>query len=132
MKRPNLKGASFMAAVTGGAFVVSAVLPHGGVDGLSLCPWYHLTGHLCPFCGMTRAFVAITHFDIQSAIDFNPGSPLIYGAFAYILWASINALRRGESEIRPVNRILYISWIVPTIAVFSWLFYQRWIRVFLF
>jgi len=132
MKWPGINGASVMAAVTGGAFVVSAILPHGKVDGLKLCPWYHLSGYPCPFCGMTRAFVAITHFDIKSAIDFNPGSPLIYAAFAYILWASINALRRGESEIKPFNRTLYLSWIVPTIAVFSWLFYQRIIRILLF
>ena len=131
MKWPGINGASITAAVTGGALIVSAILPHGGV-GLKLCPWYHLSGHPCPFCGMTRGFVAITHFDLQSAMEFNPGSPLIYGAFVYMMWASIIALRKGESEVKPLSKTLYLSWLVPTLAVFSWMFYQRIVRLLLF
>ncbi|MGY8727854.1 MAG: DUF2752 domain-containing protein [Candidatus Poseidoniales archaeon] len=111
--------------------MVSAILPHGGVNGLKLCPWYYLSGYPCPFCGMTRGFVAITHFDLQSAMEFNPGSPFIYGAFAYMMWASISALRKGESEMKPLSKILYISWLVPTLAVFTLMFYQRIVRVLL-
>ena len=111
--------------------MVSAILPHGGVNGLKLCPWYYLSGYPCPFCGMTRGFIAITHFDLQSAMELNPGSPLIYGAFAYMMWASVSALRKGESEMKPLSKILYISWLVPTLAVFSLMFYQRIVRVLL-
>jgi hypothetical protein len=132
MQWPGINGASITAAVTGGALIVSAILPHGGVDGLELCPWYYVSGHLCPFCGMTRGFVAITHFDLQSAIEFNLGSPLIYGAFAYMMWASISALRKGESEVKPLSKTLYLSWLVPTLVVFSWMFYQRIVRLLLF
>ena len=132
MQWPGINGASITAAVTGGALIVSANLPHGGVDGLELCPWYYVSGHLCPFCGMTRGFVAITHFDLQSAIEFNLGSPLIYGAFAYMMWASISALRKGESEVKPLSKTLYLSWLVPTLVVFSWMFYQRIVRLLLF
>ena len=131
MKWPRVNAASITAAVTGGALIVSAILPHGRVDGLRLCPIYHLTGHLCPFCGMTRGFVAITHFDISAAVDFNPGTPLVYAAFVYMLWASFRALQRGETELKPVNKGLYYSWIVPTIFVFSFMFYQRVIKVWL-
>jgi len=132
VKWPGINGASATAAVTGGALALSAILPHRGVDGLKLCPWYHLSGYPCPFCGMTRAFIAITHFDLQSALELNPGSPLIYGAFAYMMWVSLSALRRGESEVKPLNRTLYLSWLMPTLAVFSWLFYERIIRVLWF
>ena len=55
--------------IASGALLTSAILPHGEVDGLNLCPWFHLTGHQCPFCGMTRGFVAMTHFDFQAALD---------------------------------------------------------------
>ena len=41
--------ASLTAAVTGGALIVSAILPHGEVDGMKLCPIFHLTGHECSF-----------------------------------------------------------------------------------
>ncbi|MFQ3316800.1 MAG: hypothetical protein ACI8T6_000215 [Candidatus Poseidoniaceae archaeon] len=131
MKWPGVNEASITAVVTGGALMVSAILPHGGVNGLKLCPWYYLSGYPCPFCGMTRGFVAITHFDLQSAMEFNPGSPFIYGAFAYMMWASISALRKGESEMKPLSKILYISWLVPTLAVFTLMFYQRIVRVLL-
>jgi hypothetical protein len=132
MKWPRVNAASITAAVTGGALTVSALLPHGGVDGLRLCPWYHLSGHLCPFCGMTRGFVAITHFDISTALDFNPGAPLVYAAFVYMLWASLRALRHGETEMKPVNKGLYYSWMIPTILVFSFMFYQRIVKILLF
>ena len=69
--------------IASGALITSAILPHGEVDSLNLCPWYHLTGHQCPFCGMTRGFVAMTHIDYQAAIDFNLGTPLVYIAFVY-------------------------------------------------
>jgi len=127
-----MNSASITAAVTGGALAVSAILPHGGVGGLKLCPWYHLSGHPCPFCGMTRAFVAITHFDIQAAIEFNPGSPLIYGAFVYMLWASTSALRRREKIVVLPNKIVYNSWITLTVTIFAWLFYERILRLIFF
>ncbi len=127
-----MSSASITAVVTGGALAVSAILPHGEVGGLKLCPWYHLSGHPCPFCGMTRAFVAITHFDIQAAIEFNPGSPLIYGAFVYMLWASASALRRRETIAVLPNKIVYNSWITLTVITFAWLFYERILRLIFF
>jgi|TARA_B100001094_G_scaffold331550_1_gene400282 hypothetical protein len=131
MKWPPVNAASISAAITGGALLVSAILPHGEVDGMKLCPIFHLTGHECPFCGMSRGFVAITHFDIPRAIVFNPGSPLIYGAFIYMFWGSIQALRDGETALKPVSKTIYYSWLIPTILVFLFMFYQRVIKVFL-
>ena len=64
--------------IASGALITSAILPHGDIDGFNLCPHYYLTGQECPFCGMTRGFVAITHLDLKSALDFNLGTPLIY------------------------------------------------------
>ena len=131
MKWPGINAASITAAVTSGALVVSAVLPHGRVDGMSLCPIYHLTGTECPFCGMSRGFVAITHFDVPSALDFNPGSPLIYGAFVYLLWASIKALRNGDKQLQPINKTLYFAWITPTLLIFSYMFYSRVLKLWI-
>tara|TARA_B100001564_G_scaffold348764_1_gene351087 strand:- start:862 stop:1260 length:399 start_codon:yes stop_codon:yes gene_type:complete len=130
MKRVVVNHASLTAAVTGGALLVSAILPHGEVDGMKLCPIFHLTGHECPFCGMSRGFVAITHLDIPRAIEFNPGSPLIYGAFVYMFWGSVQSLREGETALKPVKKKLYYSWLIPTILVFLFMFYQRVIKVF--
>lgn len=131
MKWPGINAASITAAVTSGALVVSAVLPHGRVDGMKLCPIFHATGHECPFCGMSRGFVAITHFDISSALDFNPGSPLIYVSFVYLLTTSIQALRNGETQLKPVPKPLYFAWLLPTLLVFSYMFYVRIVDVWI-
>ena len=131
MKWPGINAASITAAVTSGALVVSAVLPHGRVDGMKLCPIFHATGHECPFCGMSRGFVAITHFDIPSALDFNPGSPLIYASFVYLLYTSIQALRNGETQLKPVPKPLYLAWLLPTLLVFSYMFYVRIVNVWI-
>ena len=131
MKWPGINAASITAAVTSGALVVSAALPHGRVDGMKLCPIFHATGHECPFCGMSRGFVAITHFDVPSALEFNPGSPLIYAAFVYLLWASIQALRNGEKQLKPINKSLYMGWLVPSLLVFSYMFYVRIVDVWI-
>ena len=77
-------------AVTGGALATSFILPHEGAGGLQLCPWYHLTGVECPFCGMTRGFVAISHGDLPTAVELNEGSPLIYGAFVVLVFLISN------------------------------------------
>jgi hypothetical protein len=40
------------------------------------CPLYRLTGFACPGCGMTRAFHALFHGDILTALDFNALVPV--------------------------------------------------------
>ena len=88
------------------------------VDGMKLCPIFHLTGHECPFCGMSRVFVSYQLFDIARAIEFNPGSPLIYGAFVYMFWGSVQALYKEKTALKPVKKeSFYYSWLIPTIFV---------------
>jgi len=110
--------------IASGALVTSAILPHGEVDSLNLCPWYHLTGHQCPFCGMTRGFVAITHFDFQAAIDFNLGTPLVYIAFVYFALRSIVPIIVEGKKIQ-VPKPAYNIWLVSTIAVFAVMAWDR-------
>ena len=120
-------------AITGGALATSFIMPHGQVDGLRLCPWYHLSGVECPFCGMTRGFVAISHFDIQAAMEFNLGSPLIYGAFVVVFGRSIWAWRNGQLDNPPdLSEKITMPWLVTSIAIFGWMLYIRWIQPFLF
>jgi hypothetical protein len=120
--------AAIMAAISGGALAVSAILNPSKVTGLSLCPIFHLTGVECPFCGMTRSFVSITHARFSEALDYNLGSPLIYGAFVWMLFASIRDLRNGQYKDIPLTpKWLYNSWLVLTIPVFVWLFWSRWL-----
>ena len=122
--------AAVMAVVSGGALTVSAILSPAKMAGTSLCPLFHLTGVQCPFCGMTRAFISITHADFAEAIDYNPGSPLIYGAFIWMLYSSIRDLRSRQVKLMPSTpRFLYIGWLTLTIPVFAWLFWSRWLSL---
>ena len=120
--------AAIIAAISGGTLAVSAILNPRNVTGLSLCPIFHLTGIECPFCGMTRSFVSITHARFSEALDYNLGSPLIYGAFVWMLYASIRDLRNGQFNNTPSTpKWLYNSWLALTIPVFVWLFWSRWL-----
>lgn len=120
--------AAFTAIISGGALSVSAILNPNRVTGLNLCPIFHLTGIECPFCGMTRSFVSITHARFSEALDYNIGSPLIYGAFVWMLYASIRDLRLGQyKDIPSAPKWLHNSWLIITIPVFAWLFWSRWL-----
>ncbi len=120
--------AAMMAVISGGALGISAILQPNRVTGLSLCPVFHLTGVLCPFCGMTRSFVSITHARFSEALDYNLGSPLIYGAFVWMLYASIRDLKSGQYKgIPSAPWWLQKSWLMLTIPVFAWLFWSRWL-----
>ena len=113
-------------AFTGGVLATSVILPHGGVDNLELCPWKHISGFDCPFCGMTRAFVAISHLDIHAAMDFNPGSPLIYLAFVAVFIRSIWSWKIGVNEDPPpFPSPVFSGWLFLCIIVFSWTAYSR-------
>ena len=120
--------AAMMAVISGGALGISAILQPNRVTGLSLCPVFHLTGVLCPFCGMTRSFVSITHTRFSEALDYNLGSPLIYGAFVWMLYASIRDLRLKQySSLPSVPKWLLRTWLSLTIPIFAWLFWSRWL-----
>jgi len=113
-------------AFTGGVLATSVILPHGGVDDLELCPWKLISGFDCPFCGMTRGFVAISHLDIDAAMDFNPGSPLIYSAFVAVFIRSIWSWKIGANENPPPFPVpVFSGWLWLCIIVFSWVAYSR-------
>ena len=124
MKPSKIPEGAIHLVVTGGALATSFVLPHGGVDDLKLCPFYHLTGTECPFCGMTRGFVAITHLDLKSALDFNLGTPLIYLAFIYLSLRSLVPIASDIKEFKIPNSI-YNLWLFSTITVFAIMAWNR-------
>ena len=120
----SIKKEDIEGAIASGALITSAILPHGDIDGLNLCPHYYLTGQECPFCGMTRGFVAITHLDLKSALDFNLGTPLIYLAFIYLSLRSLVPIASDIKEFKIPNSI-YNLWLLSTITVFAIMAWNR-------
>jgi len=75
---------------------------------------------------MTRGFVAISHLDIDAAMDFNPGSPLIYSAFVAVFIRSIWSWKIGANENPPPFPVpVFSGWLWLCIIVFSWVAYSR-------
>lgn len=52
--------------------------------GRSLCLFRTITGHECPGCGMTRAFVALLHGDVAGAFRHNRMSLIVLPLLAYV------------------------------------------------
>jgi hypothetical protein len=59
--------------------------------------WFRAVADLdCPFCGMTRSFVALAHGDVASAFRFHLAGPLLFAAMAAALVAvAVAVVRRG-------------------------------------
>ena len=51
-----------------------------------LCGFYWLTGHECPFCGLTRALFALAKGDWAAALQFNALSPLGFAMLFSLFW----------------------------------------------
>lgn len=70
----------------GGALAL-LLLPADYFDtGRSICPSMLFFKTECPGCGMTRAGMHLLHFDLESAIYFNPGILFFFPVLAF-LWA---------------------------------------------
>ena len=58
------------------------------------CPFKGVTGVDCPFCGMTRATLAMGHGDFRDAFSLHPFAPFVLLGFIAVL-AVIVAGRTG-------------------------------------
>jgi hypothetical protein len=93
--------AALAAAQLGGA---AWLVPDGDrlalADGTpvgGLCLSHALFGLECPFCGMTRSFVALAHGDLAAALRFHPAGPLLFAAMLILVGAvAIAAARRSR------------------------------------
>jgi uncharacterized protein DUF2752 len=54
------------------------------------CPFRTLTGQPCPFCGMTRSWIAASHGHVAQSLAYNPGGVLLFvGAIVLIVKPSL-------------------------------------------
>lgn len=60
------------------------------------CPLYTATGFACPGCGLTRAFHALFHGDILTALDYNAMLPLIIVFLGYLFLSMLMVAIRGR------------------------------------
>lgn len=62
-----------------------------------VCPLYKLTGFACPGCGLTRAFHALFHGDVITALDFNALVPLVGLLLLFAVASMASVVVRGKS-----------------------------------
>jgi hypothetical protein len=76
---------------------------------LPVCPLYALTGFACPGCGLTRAFHALFHGNVLTALDFNALVPLWTLIFGYFFVSLTLTAIRGKG--------LQWKWVSPGMLV---------------
>jgi hypothetical protein len=96
--------AGLWAALIIGGLVIGAAGPEAWRHTLAHegpgCPFRNVTGVDCPFCGMTRATLAIGGGDLGTALAFHPLAPLVLvgmlGLMAIIIAGRGDALVKGK------------------------------------
>jgi drug/metabolite transporter (DMT)-like permease len=63
---------------------------------LPMCPLLALTGFACPGCGLTRAFHALSHGNVLTALDFNALIPIWTFVFGYLFVSLVLTAIRGK------------------------------------
>ena len=84
------------------ALTASALFPARQAEQLpSLCPFHHFTGRDCPGCGMSRAFILISHGQIRRAYRMNKMSIPVYALSLYLAVAGLSDMLRFLRSAQP-------------------------------
>ena len=106
----------FLLLAYGGSwFLTAADLPAG-----TACPLRGLSGLPCPSCGFTRGFVAISHGELERALELNVLAPAVYllglllvPFLLYELWSRRDVVDRFLCRHR---RVVYVALLVAMLA----------------
>lgn len=87
------------------------------------CPFYVLTGYLCPGCGSQRALHALLHLNFEQAFTFNP---LMVLSLPYVmLWSVLYVFNKNNRFVLWLRVNLfgwYAVWLWGVVIVFYWIF----------
>ena len=76
------------------------------------CPLRYLLGLSCPFCGLTRAFVSILHFDFKQAFYYHLLWPLaLVGIIIFILY-NLKVIKLKKEYIKVFFSFFIISFLI--------------------
>jgi|SRR4051812_4510607 len=82
-----------------------------------LCLVHNLFGVDCPFCGMTRSFVALTHGHVGAAFRFHPAGPLLALAMlVFVFGVAVVAIRKAQPLVER-KRFLFAYQTVAIVCI---------------
>ena len=86
------------------------------------CPSKEWLNTECPGCGMTHAFVCLTHGRFRDAVGWNRMGLLLYGYFVFQAALRIRILLRPETarHARIVTLQHYASWAMIVLLLGNW------------
>lgn len=64
------------------------------------CPFYQLTGYMCPFCGAQRGLVALLHGDVSAWWHYNPVLWCLLPYFGILLWGELHRASRQHGLVK--------------------------------
>ena len=99
-----------------GALLASVLVsPAAVLEGPVLCPVRRFVGMQCPGCGLTRAFVYLSHGDLTRSIAQHPFGILVYLVFvATVVWAI------ARTRMRPVRGLVVLWRRLSPVVVACW------------
>jgi hypothetical protein len=111
----RIAAAIFLAAIATtlavGAFAPESWRVALATDGPG-CVFHRITGIDCPFCGMTRATLAIGRGDLRSALAFHPFAPVVLAGLVVLLGLIVagrtEALLKGRRPYVLLGAILAV------------------------
>lgn len=80
----------------------------------SACPFFMITDVCCPFCGMTRAHLAMLRLDFANAFYYHP---LFFMALPW-LWFLIHEKLMVKKWQQILRRVVVASGLIALIAVY--------------
>ena len=85
------------ALIFGGCLAMSFLMTPGWDTGFTVCHWKSMTGTPCLACGLTHAFVYLSHGEMGLAIKENPLALVVYPFFYLgLIWSVACVLGRAK------------------------------------
>jgi len=110
LKPERLSKTSILVALClGGSLALSFLISPTWESGFTVCYWKSTTGLPCLACGLTHAFVYVSHGQFTRAMEANPLVLVLYPAFWFgLLWSVGCATGRVKGPDRPSAWILWL------------------------
>jgi hypothetical protein len=88
------------------------------------CPAWAATGYPCPGCGLTRATVALLHWDLHAMARLHLFAPAALAAFAFVVAAGVLPTpmrRRLMASLETVERSTGVTMLLLVALVVYWI-----------